>query len=98
MGATAGQTRWTLMPQNQSNISQIKSFASSSIDKKLDGLLLTFGMMILLILNFTKEELLLLHNTAGLGIVCQLKNLKNYLELKILDLNLESDSLPLLIH
>jgi hypothetical protein len=41
MGATAGQTRWTLMPQNQSNISQIKSFASSSIDKKLDGLLLT---------------------------------------------------------
>ena len=41
MGATAGQTRWTLMPQNQSNISQIKSFASSSIDKELDGLLLT---------------------------------------------------------
>ena len=41
MGATAGQTRWTLMPQNQSNISQIKSFASSSIDKNLDGLLLT---------------------------------------------------------
>ena len=41
MGATAGQTRWTLMPQNQSNIPQIKSFASSSVDKKLDGLLLT---------------------------------------------------------
>ena len=41
MGATAGQTRWTLMPQNQSNIPQIKSFSLSSIDKKLDGLLLT---------------------------------------------------------
>ena len=41
MGATAGQTRWTLMPQNQSNISQIKSFAISSIEKKLEGLLLT---------------------------------------------------------
>ena len=41
MGATAGQTRWTLMPQNQSNIPQIKSFALSSIEKKLDGLLLT---------------------------------------------------------
>ena len=41
MGATAGQTRWTLMPQNNSNISQIKSFALSSIEKDLDGLLLT---------------------------------------------------------
>ena len=41
MGATAGQTRWTLMPQNQSNISQIKSFAISSIEKNLEGLLLT---------------------------------------------------------
>lgn len=41
MGATAGQTRWTLMPQNQSNIPQIKSFAISSIEKKLEGLLLT---------------------------------------------------------
>ena len=41
MGATAGQTRWTLMPQNQSNIPQIKSFALSSIERKLDGLLLT---------------------------------------------------------
>ena len=41
MGATAGQTRWTLMPQNQSNIPQIKAFAINSIEKKLDGLLLT---------------------------------------------------------
>ena len=41
MGATAGQTRWTLMPQNESNISQIRSFSVNSIEKKLDGLLLT---------------------------------------------------------
>ena len=41
MGASAGQTRWTLMPQNQSNIPQIKSFAISSINKNLEGLLLT---------------------------------------------------------
>lgn len=41
MGATAGQTRWSLMPQNESNIENIKSFALSSIDKGLDGLLLT---------------------------------------------------------
>ncbi|MCE7991668.1 MAG: family 20 glycosylhydrolase [Roseivirga sp.] len=41
MGATAGQTRWVLMPQNQSNIENIKSFALSSIDKGLNGLLLT---------------------------------------------------------
>jgi len=41
MGATAGQTRWVLMPQNQSNIENIKSFALSSIDKGLSGLLLT---------------------------------------------------------
>ena len=41
MGATAGQTRWTLMPQNQSNIPQIKSFATSSIEKNLEGLFLT---------------------------------------------------------
>lgn len=41
MGATAGQTRWVLMPQNQSNIPSIRSFALSSIDKGLDGLLLT---------------------------------------------------------
>ena len=47
------------------------------------------------ILNFTKEELLLLHNTAGLAIVCQLKNLKNYLELNIMDLNLERIAIPL---
>ena len=41
MGATAGQTRWTLMPQNQSNIPQISAFAISSIEKNLEGLLLT---------------------------------------------------------
>ena len=41
MGATAGQTRWVLMPQNESNIANIKSFAVSSIDKGLNGLLLT---------------------------------------------------------
>lgn len=41
MGATAGQTRWVLMPQNQSNIENIKSFALSSINKGLNGLLLT---------------------------------------------------------
>jgi hypothetical protein len=41
MGATAGQTRWVLMPQNQSNIENIKSFALSSIEKGLSGLLLT---------------------------------------------------------
>ena len=41
MGATAGQTRWTLMPQNQSNIPQINAFALSSIERNLDGLLLT---------------------------------------------------------
>ena len=41
MGATAGQTRWSLMPQAESNIDNIRSFALSSIDKGLDGLLLT---------------------------------------------------------
>ncbi|GLR19791.1 hypothetical protein GCM10007940_44070 [Portibacter lacus] len=41
MGATAGQTRWSLMPQNEGNISNIRSFALSSIEKNLDGLLLT---------------------------------------------------------
>lgn len=41
MGATAGQTRWTLMPQNQSNIPQIRKFAFSSIERNLDGLFLT---------------------------------------------------------
>ena len=41
MGATAGQTRWVLMPQNESNMENIRSFALSSIDKGLNGLLLT---------------------------------------------------------
>jgi hypothetical protein len=41
MGATAGQTRWTLMPQNQSNIHQIQIFAQQSIDRNYNGLLLT---------------------------------------------------------
>lgn len=41
MGATAGQTRWVLMPQRESNIDNIKSFAISSIENGLDGLLLT---------------------------------------------------------
>ena len=41
MGATAGQTRWVLMPQNESNIHNIKSFALSSIERDLNGLLLT---------------------------------------------------------
>ncbi|WP_420320028.1 glycoside hydrolase family 20 zincin-like fold domain-containing protein [Flagellimonas sp.] len=41
MGATAGQTRWVLMPQRESNIDNIKSFALSSIESGLDGLLLT---------------------------------------------------------
>ncbi len=41
MGATAGQTRWVLMPQNESNIDNIRSFALSSADKGLSGLLLT---------------------------------------------------------
>jgi hexosaminidase len=41
MGATAGQTRWVLMPQNESNIDNIKSFAVSSIESDLNGLLLT---------------------------------------------------------
>lgn len=41
MGATAGQTRWVLMPQSESNMDNIKSFAESSIDNGLNGLLLT---------------------------------------------------------
>jgi len=41
MGATAGQTRWVLMPQNESNINNIRFFALTSIDENLDGLLLT---------------------------------------------------------
>ena len=41
MGATAGQTRWFLMPQDESNIESIKTFALSSINSSLDRLLLT---------------------------------------------------------
>ena len=41
MGATAGQTRWVLMPQNESNMENIRSFTVTSIEKGLDGLLLT---------------------------------------------------------
>ncbi len=55
MGATAGQTRWKLMPQNQSNMENIRSFAEISIgmkvidpnkditdgDDEVEGLLLT---------------------------------------------------------
>jgi hypothetical protein len=41
MGATAGQTRWVLMPQQESNIDNIQAFAEISIDKDLNGLLLT---------------------------------------------------------
>jgi len=41
MGATAGQTRWKLMPQNESNMDNIRSFASTSIEKGIEGLLLT---------------------------------------------------------
>jgi len=41
MGATAGQTRWVLMPLDYSNIESIKSFSLTSVLKKLDGLLLT---------------------------------------------------------
>jgi len=41
MGATAGQTRWVLMPQEESNMDNIKSFALSSIANNLNGLLLT---------------------------------------------------------
>ena len=41
MGATSGQTRWTLMPQRESNIDQIKIFAQQSIDRNYNGLLLT---------------------------------------------------------
>jgi hypothetical protein len=41
MGATAGQTRWVLMPQNESNIDNIRTFALNSIDRDLNGLLLT---------------------------------------------------------
>ena len=41
MGATAGQTRWVLMPQREGNIDNIRSFALSSIETGLNGLLLT---------------------------------------------------------
>lgn len=41
MGATAGQTRWVLMPQSESNMDNIKSFAINSIKSNLVGLLLT---------------------------------------------------------
>ncbi len=41
MGATAGQTRWVLMPQNDSNMESIRAFAVNSIDSGSKGLLLT---------------------------------------------------------
>lgn len=41
MGATAGQTRWVLMPQQESNMDNIRAFAVSSINNNLNGLLLT---------------------------------------------------------
>ena len=41
MGATAGQTRWNLMPQDQSNTDNIRDFALISIRNRADGLLLT---------------------------------------------------------
>lgn len=41
MGATAGQTRWVLMPQNESNMENISSFAKTSVKNGIDGLLLT---------------------------------------------------------
>ena len=41
MGATAGQTRWVLMPQNESNMENIRSFAEISVNSGINGLLLT---------------------------------------------------------
>jgi hypothetical protein len=41
MGATAGQTRWVLMPQQESNMENIRAFVESSVDQGIDGLLLT---------------------------------------------------------
>jgi len=41
MGATAGQTRWVLMPQRESNLDAIRAFANISIESEADGLLLT---------------------------------------------------------
>ena len=39
MGATAGQTRWKLMPQNESNMENIRFFANTSIEMKTEGFL-----------------------------------------------------------
>lgn len=41
MGATAGQTRWVMMPEEESNMENIRSFAVNSINSGLNGLLLT---------------------------------------------------------
>lgn len=41
MGATAGQTRWNLMPLEESNTANIRDFALISIANNADGLLLT---------------------------------------------------------
>lgn len=41
MGATAGQRRWILMPQNESNIGPIRDFASLTAEMGGEGLLLT---------------------------------------------------------
>lgn len=41
MGATAGQTRWNLMPLEKSNAKNIRDFALISIRNGADGLLLT---------------------------------------------------------
>lgn len=41
MGATAGQTRWVLMPQKESNMENIRSFAADAIQSGNSGLLLT---------------------------------------------------------
>jgi hypothetical protein len=41
MGATAGQTRWNLMPLDGSNDANIRDFSLISIDNRADGLLLT---------------------------------------------------------
>lgn len=41
MGATAGQCRWVLMPQDGGNLANIKYFATSSIETGMHGLLLT---------------------------------------------------------
>ena len=41
MGATAGQRRWILMPQDGGNLDNIRAFAKNSIEQNLNGLLLT---------------------------------------------------------